>query len=97
VKTYEQNQIRFKRDWKGLAFEDAMPFRSGTENLFEKGQYTIGLGSGRWTSDVDCWISGKDLDLLVNLNKGDMVRVFGSIKDVTLGTVELAACAITPL
>jgi hypothetical protein len=51
-KTYEDNEIRFKRDYVGKTFSGVLPFKSADENLLAKGTYSIGFGSGLMIPDI---------------------------------------------
>src|SRR3954469_12770208 len=75
-KTYQANEARFMRDYKGKPFEAVMPLQGVSENPFFQGSYRVGFGSGRITSEVDCRVSDKKtVDFVTDLNKGDMVRI----------------------
>lgn len=93
VSTYHENEMRFKRDFVGKRFLDALPFRSATENMFLKGMYTVGFGTGKLVSDVDCTItSTAAIDRIADWNKGDLIHIEGIVTDVTMESVKLDPC-----
>lgn len=94
--TYEENEMRFKRDFAGKSFSAVLPFRNATENIFFKGQYDVGFGKGNFLADVDCTVSSvADIDRISDWNKGDMISVTGRISDVTMGVIQLKPCQMT--
>ena len=75
VDAYQQNGVRFKRDYAGKHFEDIMQFRSAKESA---DRYLVGFGLRGFTSDVDCSVSDKaEIDRIVDWNKGDRIWVRG--------------------
>jgi hypothetical protein len=93
VSTYHENEMRFKRDFVGKRFLDVLPFRSATENMFLKGMYTVGFGTGSLVSDVDCTItSPAAIDRIADWNKGDLIHIEGIVTDVTMESVNLDPC-----
>jgi hypothetical protein len=97
VDTYRQNEARFKRDFMGQQFEAVLPFNSAKESFFSRDKYLVGFGSGGFSSEVDCFVSDKAImSRIVDWNKGDSVKVSGVIKDVTMGSVQLATCVFEP-
>lgn len=96
VDAYKANQLRFIRDFKGKAFAGVLPFRSATQNIVSPDSYTIGLGKGSLTSDLDCSFSDAfDLALMGNWNPGDEIAVTGTVKDVSFGSVQLSPCKMS--
>lgn len=96
VGTYQENEMRFKRDFFGRQFSDVLPFRSAKESILFEGKYLIGFGTGRFLSDVDCEVtSPADVARIANWNKGDEIHIEGIVKDVTMGSVELDQCSLT--
>jgi len=96
VGTYQENEMRFKRDFLGRQFSDVLPFRSTTESMFSKGSYRVGFGTGNFSSDVDCTAnSPAEIAEIANWNKGDKIRIVGVVKDVTMGSVILDPCKLS--
>ncbi len=96
VKTYHENEIRFKRDFFGKRFSDVLPFRSATVSIFSKGTYRVGFGTGSFSSDIDCKVTSQgDISVIVNWNKGDNIHVEGIVSDVTMGSVQLDQCTLS--
>lgn len=96
VKTYRDNEARFKRDFVGKRFSDVVPFMEAKEDIFSQGKFRIGFGNGKIISDVDCIVSSeRAISEIANWNKGDQVKVEGVITDVIMGSVKLGNCKIT--
>jgi len=92
VDTYEQNQIRFNRDYRGKEFEAILPFRAARETFFG-GEYTVEFGTKGFLSELGCTVSDKDaVNRLIDWNKGDRIKVRGVVKDVSFGAVRLDDC-----
>jgi hypothetical protein len=96
VSTYRENEMRFKRDFFGKQFSDVLPFRSATENMFSKGPYIVGFGTGGLLSDLDCKVTSPEkISIIADWNKGDRIRVEGIVNDVNMGSVRLDPCSLS--
>jgi hypothetical protein len=93
IETSQSNDIRFNRDFAGKAFGTIGNFRGASENPFWKGHYNVSFGeSGR----VYCWVSDAEtLATIADWHKGRRVVVRGTIKNTTLGNLELTGCRFT--
>lgn len=95
VKTYRENEMRFKRDLVGKPFADVLPFKNASENVIFKGAYTVRFGKG-FTNDVNCTVTSPlEISTIANWKDGDQIRVVGNVKDVTLGSVNLESCRLS--
>lgn len=91
--TYEANQARFMRDFKGRWFAATLPFERMTENPFMRGRYTITFGKGAFMGDISCNLSDKKLiDRATNYNKGEIIGLRGIVEDHVMGSVVLKEC-----
>jgi TPR repeat protein len=96
AKTYRENEMRFKRDFFGKQFSGVLPFMSAKESMFSEGTYSVGFGTGNFSSDIDCNVkSPAEIAEIANWNKGDKIRIGGVVKDVTMGTVVLEPCTLS--
>ena len=96
VSTYRENGMRFKRDFFGRQFSDVLPFRGATENMFFKGTYTVGFGTGSFLSDLDCTVtSPAEISIIADWHKGDQIRIEGIVNDVAMGSVKLDPCSLS--
>jgi hypothetical protein len=94
VKTYRENEMRFKRDFVGKPFGDVLPFKNASENVIFKGAYTVRFGKG-FTSDLDCTVTSPvEISTIANWKNGDQILIQGNVKDVTLGSVNLDSCRL---
>lgn len=93
--TYEANQARFMRDFKGKSFSARISLHNVTENPFLRGSYMVGFGENGFFADVSCEVTDRRLVAMVtDLNKGDYVEVSGNIRDHVMGSVILESCRI---
>ena len=87
ISTYEQNQIRFHRDYAGKQISFSWVFNSARKHWFGNG-YIVQLGD-----NVTCDVNDPTtLNTVIEWNKGQNVSVIGTIDDVTFGTLELKNC-----
>lgn len=92
---YEANQARFMRNYKGKSLDVQMTMAAVTENIIFKGTYDVTFGKSTW-GDIRCNISDpKQIDYIINKNKGDLIHVNGVIDDHLLGAVVLRNCALS--
>lgn len=92
---YKANEMRFVRDYKGKLFLGKLPFSSARQSIASNETFRVYLGSGSFTSDIDCAFSTPaDVARMSDWNPGDMISVRGTIADVTLGSVELDSCTM---
>ena len=97
VKTYEANEVRFQRDFVGKSIDFVSVFNRASSRWIGNG-YRITFGNGSFGGGVDCVITDQTLlDKIVEWNKGQRVRIFGIIKDVTVGDLQLEQCKIIAL
>lgn len=96
-KTYDANEARFMRDYRGRRFAARLPIHKVTEHVIERGTYVVGFGNGgSFFSDVSCWVKDQNLlRMVTDLNKGDLVEVSGSVTDHFMGSVTLDSCSIS--
>jgi hypothetical protein len=86
VDTSRSNEVRFNRDYKGKTFQDILTFKSITERLFGSG-YDVSFDG------ADCRVNATEAQRLIDWNKGQQVRVAGSIRTTALGDLQLDACS----
>jgi hypothetical protein len=97
IDTYGANELRFTRDFVGRSIEFTWVFRDASSRYFGSG-YRITIGNGSFNGNVDCVITDPImLDKIVEWNKGQRVKVYGVIKDVTMGDLQLKECIITAI
>jgi uncharacterized protein YraI len=86
VDTSRGNEVRFNRDYKGKTFQDVLTLKSITERL---------LGSGYNVSfdGADCRVNATEAQRMIDWNKGQQVRVTGSIRTTAFGDLQLDACS----
>jgi hypothetical protein len=96
TRTYNDNQLRFKRDFFERRFSGVLPFRGVTENPFSKGTYRVGFGSRDFLSSLDCMITAPEqLSVITDWSKGDLIQVEGIVADVTMDSVQLDPCKLS--
>lgn len=89
---YQANQLRFKRDYVGKAFDATIPLHTLSENSFLAGKFNASFGTDL-LGEVECKVEAQaDLDLLIEKSKGDPIHITGLIDDVGFGSIELARC-----
>ncbi len=94
-KTYDDNEVRYKRDYVGKTFSGVLPFKSAVDQApFKPGTYSVGFGNGLIIPDIECGGVSKQptLNQIVNWHKGDKIRVTGVVTGHTLGHVDLEQC-----
>lgn len=91
--SYEQNQLRFNREYVGKTISFGGPVNEIQKQIIG-GSYRITFGNtNSFSGHVYCEITDPVLlDKIVAWNKGDMVNVDGTIKDVWFGNLELDRC-----
>ena len=93
VATYKQNEMRFTRDYVGKTIEFEWTFDRAKAKLFGDG-YRVVFGGGLF-GGADCDVQDqKTIDAVIDWNKGQRVHVYGTIHDVTFGTLQLKSCTI---
>jgi hypothetical protein len=88
VAAYKQNEIRFKRNYVGRQFFDRLKLMR------------VSNGNGLTTDtrtrldfdNVHCYVTTGSVPGVTSWNKGDLVEVWGVVKDVWFSTVELEQC-----
>jgi hypothetical protein len=97
IDTYRANELRFTRDFVGRSIEFTWVFRNASSRYFGSG-YRVTIGNGSFNGNVDCVVTDQTmLDKIVEWNKGQRVKVYGVIKDVTMGDLQLKECNIIAL
>jgi hypothetical protein len=80
------NQVRFNRDYKGKIFQDTLTLKSITETPRGSG-YDVSFDG------ADCRVTATDAQRMIDWNKGQQVRVTGSIRTTASGDLQLDACS----
>lgn len=92
--TYDKNQARFFRDYGGRHFSASMPLHGVVRNWLDKSTFDVTFGQSM-LGDIHCSINDTaTINFVTDKNKGDMLKVSGTIKDHTLGVVQLDDCKI---
>ena len=107
IKAFDANRARFDRDFKGRAFQATLPLESISDTPFSRGEYRVDFGLDPTLSDnVRCEVVGlKDrsvIEILANLNRGQMAKVSGKIRTLELkgkgrANIKLDDCEFVPL
>ena len=97
IETYKANELRFTRDYVGKSIEFTWVLNKVSSQLFGNG-YRVSFGKGGFSGGVDCIISDQTmLDTIVEWNRGQRVNVYGVVKDVTVGDLQLKQCKVTAI
>jgi putative nucleic acid binding protein len=93
ISTYDDNEMRFKRDYAGQTFSDSLPFESASEPPFVKDQYIVSFGRKGGLGKVYCIIKNpSDIAEVANWHKGDMIRIQAKIYNVVMNSIALNKC-----
>jgi hypothetical protein len=93
--TYDKNQARFFRDFRGKLFSGTLLMDEVRENPIFRGRYKVDFVQNRhrFMGDVSCQVEDKPtIDYITDLDKGDRVSVTGVVFDHSFGAVELQNC-----
>ena len=97
IETYKANELSFTRDYAGKSIEFTWVLHKVSAQLFGNG-YRVSFGNVGFSGGVDCIISDQTmLDTIVEWNKGQRVNVYGIIKDVTVGDLQLKQCKVSAI
>ena len=73
-----------------------MPLKGISENPFSKGQYRATFGKNAFGGNVDCIVSDEStINSMIDWNKGQNVKISGTIDDTLMGDVKLKDCTYT--
>jgi hypothetical protein len=88
VAAYKQNEVRFKRDYVGRQFSDRLKLErvSNGNGITSDTRTRINFGN------VHCYVTTGSVPGVTSWNQGDLVEVWGIVKDVWFSTVELEQC-----
>lgn len=97
TKTSQTNDIRFNRDYKGKSFQATLPVNQIAENFLISDRYTATFGKNLFTNNVTCDVSDRTtIDQMMDWEKGQMVKVSGTIKKTLMGNIALENCQFEP-
>ena len=74
-----------------------MPVNSFSENFLISDRYTATFGNNLLGDNVTCDVKDRStIDLMMDWDKGQMVTVFGTIRDTLMGDIMLDNCQYIP-
>lgn len=80
------------RTFKGHPFEARCPLQSVKEDILMRGRYQVTFGNG----DVRCAIArDRQIEFMASKNKGDLLKVEGTVQDHVFGAVVLDSCVVS--
>jgi hypothetical protein len=94
INTYNANQARFVRDYRGKQFSGNAVLKEVRENVVVEGRFTIAfMAEGE---EVQCKTENREtIDAVSDMNKGDSVVLSGTINDVTFHAIQLEPCTFS--
>ncbi|MEE4208741.1 MAG: hypothetical protein V2I43_05700 [Parvularcula sp.] len=89
------NEARFDRDYRARTFYDCMFFHSLERKVLGEGwDLRMADTQSAWMPDVTCSLNDRAAGALVNVNRGEIIHVRGTIDTTVIGTVLLKNCTI---
>jgi hypothetical protein len=92
VDASQNNELKFKRDWKGKQITLMMTYKGSSEQLFGGGFYIDFINGAKNTISCKTGKTGIDVDQATDLSKGQRMTVTGTVQDTTLGQLFLTQC-----
>lgn len=94
--TYDRNEARFFRDYRGRSFSGTMTFADIKEDVFSRGTYNVFLKtphSAAFLGDVECHVADENgIQFVTDLDKGQVTPVDGVVSDHEFGAIVLSDC-----
>lgn len=87
-----QNEMGFNRYYKGHAFDAVMTFKASHDHPILGGGYSVSFDS----ADCDNVSDPTTTNMIAGWQRGQLARVTGVIETVTLNTLILTRCRISP-